>query len=143
MDTGNTAHLPHTSAPSKHHSCLFPPPPKTTETSNKENIKKSERTYRDGIPKKQPNKVGQKKCEKYCHLDTCHTFVPVAIETSGAIGPTTRVFLRELGQRLGQVTGEARSYNYLLQRLSVDIQRGNAASVLGSVGHAADLEDFF
>ena len=82
----------------------------------------------------------QKKCEKYCHLDT---FVPVAIETSGAIGPTTRVFLRELGQRLGQVTGEARSYNYLLQRLSVAIQRGNAASVLGSVGHAADLEDFF
>ena len=22
----------------------------------------------------------RKKCEKYCHLDTCHTFVPVAID---------------------------------------------------------------
>ena len=84
----------------------------------------------------------QKKCEKYCHLDTCHTFVPVAIETSGAIGPTTRVFLRELGQRLGQVTGEARSYNYLLQCLSVAIQRGNAASVLGSVGHLQTWRTF-
>ena len=45
----------------------------------------------------------QKKCEKYCHLDTCHTFVPVAIETSGAIGPTTRVFLRELANVLGRL----------------------------------------
>ena len=34
------------------------PTKKTTETSNKKNIKKNERTYRDGIPKKQPNKVG-------------------------------------------------------------------------------------
>ena len=52
VDTANTAHLPHTTTSSKHHSYL---PFKTTETSNKKNI---ERTYRDGIPKKQPNKIG-------------------------------------------------------------------------------------
>ena len=52
MDTANTAHLPHTTTPFKHHSYLSP------ETSNKKNIFKNERTYRDGIPKKQPNKVG-------------------------------------------------------------------------------------
>ena len=32
------------------------------------------------------------------------------------------------------VTGERRATEYLLQRLSVAIQRGNAASVLGTVG---------
>ena len=52
------AHLPHTTRPSKHHSYLSPPHKKTTETNNKKTFKKNERTYRDGIPKKQPNKVG-------------------------------------------------------------------------------------
>ena len=39
-------------------------------------------------------------------------------------------FLKELGHRLRQVSGEANSYAYLTQRLSVAVQRGNAASVL-------------
>ena len=58
VDTANNAHLPHTTRPSKHHSYLSPPHKKKTETSNKKTFKKNERTYRDGIPKKQPNKVG-------------------------------------------------------------------------------------
>ena len=41
-----------------------------------------------------------RKCDKYCHLLSSHAFEPVAIETSGAIGPRTRVFLKELGHRL-------------------------------------------
>ena len=32
-------------------------------------------------------------------------------------------------------TGEARETSYLLQRLSVAIQRGNAAAVLGCAAH--------
>ena len=85
----------------------------------------------------------EKKCDKYCHLNPSHCFVPVAIETSGAMGPSARVFFRELGHRLRQVTGEFRSNTYLLQRLSVAIQRGNAASVLGTISPSVDLEDFF
>ena len=84
-----------------------------------------------------------RKCDKYCHLLSSHTFEPVAIETSGAIGPRTRVFLKELGHRLRQVTGEVKCYTYLLQHLSVAIQRGNTASVLGTISHSANLEDFF
>ena len=33
----------------------------------------------------------------YSHLDPNHLFEPVAIETSGAFGPSTRVFLEEFG----------------------------------------------
>ena len=58
----------------------------------------------------------------------------MAIETTGAIGPQSLEFLKELGQRLRQVSGESNSTTYLLQRLSVAVQRGNAASVLGSIG---------
>ena len=43
-------------------------------------------------------------------------------------------FLRELGCHLKQVTGEARSFSYLRQRLSVAVQRGNAAAVMGTRG---------
>ena len=68
-------------------------------------------------------------------------FHPVSIETSGSLGPKTRDFLKELGYRLRQATGEINS-SYLLQRLSIAVQRGNMASVMGSIGHSADT-DFF
>ena len=67
------------------------------------------------------------KQEKYSALDQCHTFTPVAIETAGPFGTETFSFLRELGCRLKQVTGEAKSFSYLRQRLSIAVQRGNAA----------------
>ena len=56
----------------------------------------------------------------------------MAIETSGLIGPESKKFICELNHRLEQVTGDANSLNYLLQRLSIAIQRGNSASILGS-----------
>ena len=41
-----------------------------------------------------------KKDQKYSLLGATYLFTPVAIETSGAIGPRSRVFLRELGRRV-------------------------------------------
>ena len=65
-----------------------------------------------------------------------HCFTPVAIETSGVFGPKSLLFVRELGRRIARVTGEVKSTNYLVQRLSVAVQRGNSA-VLGTMGHDA------
>ena len=67
----------------------------------------------------------------------------VAIETTEVFGPRTTQFLKELGHRLRQVSGEANSYAYLTQRLSVAVQRGNAASVLGTMKVDSDDEEFF
>ena len=83
----------------------------------------------------------EKKRSKYLHLASDHSFTPVAIETSGVIGPQSLVFLHELGRRLEQTTGEAKSRAYLFQRLSIAIQRGNAASVLGSSGSFHQVPD--
>ena len=85
----------------------------------------------------------EKKNSKYSYLQHSHSFVPVAIETSGAIGPLSMAFLKELGRLLQRVTGEGRSTAYLLQKLSVAVQRGNAASVLGTIGHSASIDEFF
>ena len=48
-----------------------------------------------------------------------HSFTTVAIETLGAIGPRSMLFLRDLGRRIALESGEPRSTDYLLQRLSV------------------------
>ena len=63
-----------------------------------------------------------------------HTFfVPVAIETAGVYGPRTLVFLKELGRRLSNRSGEKRERAYLFQRLSMTVQQGNAISIMGSL----------
>ena len=73
------------------------------------------------------------------HSDSCHLFTPVAIKTIGVFGPRTTDFLKELGHRLRQVFGEANSFAYLTQRLSVAVQYGNAASMLETM--RVDCED--
>ena len=79
----------------------------------------------------------ERKEAKYSNLGALHCFTPVAIETSGVFGPKSLLFVRELGRRIARVTGEVKSTNYLVQRLSVAVQRGNSAAVLGTMGHAA------
>ena len=79
-------------------------------------------------------KAEDNKVSKYCHLDTCYQFVPVAVETCVTFGPQTGEFFRELGQLVRRATLEPNAYEYLVQKFSVAVQRGNAASVLGSLG---------
>ena len=76
----------------------------------------------------------ERKLAKYANLDHAYSFVPVAIETLGVIGPKSLSFIRDLGHRIQQRSGEVKSLTYLLQRLSVAVQRGNAISVMGSIG---------
>ena len=79
------------------------------------------------------------KANKYSSLDQAYYFQLVAIETSGSVGPSTMSFLRDLGHHLKMTTGEPQSFTFLLQRLSVAIQSGNAISVLGSLGSTSWL----
>ena len=83
------------------------------------------------------------KISKYAHLESSHLFVPIAVETSGVLGQAALDFVSDLGQRLHQVTGEARSKEYLLQKLSIAIQRGNAAAVLGTAERDRERDPFW
>ena len=73
-----------------------------------------------------------KKSEKYSHLAPSYVSQPVAIETSGAVGPSTLTFLKTLGRQVFLATGGPQAAHLLFQTLSVAVQRGNAAAVLGS-----------
>ena len=69
---------------------------------------------------------------KYINLAATHHFVPVAIESTGVFGPQAHVFFSELGCRIKEETEEPLSLHYVHQRIAVAIQRGNAATVLGT-----------
>ena len=42
-------------------------------------------------------------------------------------------FLHELGDRISAVTGDRRESTFLFQRLSVALQKGNAACIIGTM----------
>lgn len=69
------------------------------------------------------------KHNNYIDLKAQYLFTPLAFETLGAIGPETRIFLKKLGKLMARNSGEPRSLDFLLQRVSIAIQRGNAISV--------------
>jgi hypothetical protein len=73
-----------------------------------------------------------RKQAKYSAIGNNHVFTALAFETLGPINSEGLKFLLELGNRLSKVTGEPRETAYLLQRISVIIQRGNAVAFTGS-----------
>jgi hypothetical protein len=73
------------------------------------------------------------KITKYSKLAKQYLFTPVAIETLGSWGPLGLSFIKEVGKRITRATSEPRSTQFLLQRLSIAVQRGNADSILASL----------
>ena len=84
-----------------------------------------------------------KKCARYESLNRSYSFTPVAIEILGAIGPMSLKFLRALGTRIMEQSGEVSSILYLLQCLLVAVQRANAVSVMGTLSEPSTSDLFF
>ena len=81
----------------------------------------------------------QRKRQKYVSLSATYYFVPICIETLGPMGEEAAAFFADVGQRIATATGEPRSKTFLMQRLSIAVQQGNAACVLGTVPVSTDL----
>ena len=81
------------------------------------------------------------KKNKYINLIDRFHFVPIAIESCGSWGCEGLNFIKELGQRLSQFSGDTRASSFLIQRISVAIQRGNVASMLGTLPPGKELEE--
>ncbi|CAH2232164.1 jg12329 [Pararge aegeria aegeria] len=83
----------------------------------------------------------QAKRRKYENLDSSFIFVPFGVETLGSWGPEARALFKELSKRVIESTGDPRAGSYLGQRISLAIQRGNAARILGTVPRCGGFED--
>ena len=73
------------------------------------------------------------KTRKYETLASTYNFSPLAFETLGGPGPLTAVLIAQVGEALERASGDRRLGRFLAQRLSLDVQRGNAISVLGTM----------
>ena len=92
---------------------------------------------------KSAEQAEKSKFTKYDYLTTKYTFIPVATETMVTFGKIAMKFIREIGGRIAERTGEPRSTYYLFQSLSIAIQRGNAASVIGTLPNSRELDEIF
>ncbi|XP_055345638.1 uncharacterized protein LOC129593381 isoform X2 [Paramacrobiotus metropolitanus] len=84
-----------------------------------------------------------RKTRQYAYLVGRYIFAALAFETFGPWGKSASALVKEIGKRLQQHTGEPRSHEFLRQRLSIEIQRGNAASVLGTIDLTDNLREIF
>ena len=82
-------------------------------------------------------KAENAKRNKYPDLVRRFRFEPVAVETSGVFGPSTRNIVQEIGKRIAEKTGDKRETLWLKQRLNIAVQRGNALSIIASAKHLA------
>jgi len=73
------------------------------------------------------------KCRKSNDLLDNYYFQPVAIETTGVYGKSTAPFLSCLEKKLVVISGDPREGQWLHQRLSLAVVRGNTTSILACV----------
>ena len=81
------------------------------------------------------------KIRKYSSLTSTYSFAPICIETIGAWGEGAKGIIKKIGQRVRGATGESRSTVFLIQRLAIDVQRGNIASVMATIPSSRDWGD--
>ena len=83
------------------------------------------------------------KMDLYSNLIRDYTVVPVAGETLGAWGKQGLKFIQEIGSRITMATGKKNATYYLFQSLSMAIQRGNVASILGTSPKIEFLDEIY
>ena len=69
------------------------------------------------------------KCRQYSSLIPSFHFSPLCVETLGAWGSCARSLVRRIGSRVKEQSGDNRATQFLIQKVAIDVQCGNAASV--------------
>ena len=88
-------------------------------------------------------KAEKVKFSKYEENRKDYHMIPIAIETFGAWGTEGSSFIKSIGQKIQGLTGNKRSTFYLFQSFSIAVQRGNAASILGTVKPGKKLDEIY
>lgn len=84
-----------------------------------------------------------KKRHTYRHLGDNVVFFPVGFETFGVWGESAKEMVAEIGRRIAEHTGERRAAEFLRQRISIEIERGNAISILNTYPGNDPLEEIY
>ena len=57
---------------------------------------------------------------------------PIGFETLGSWGTDASAIVKEIGHKLAAQSGEQRAASFLIQKISIELQRRNACSILGT-----------
>ena len=87
------------------------------------------------------SKAESLKSRKYAHLSDSHVFVPFAIESSGAWGRCANDLFKEIAQLIKTNCAENRALEFLRQRISLAVVRGNARLLRASFPDLEDMDE--
>ena len=81
-----------------------------------------------------------RKIEKYHEL-TDHGYIsqPVVLEVQGSSGESSEIFITRLCKMLFRSQNDQRAGSFLKQRISMALQVGNAACILGGVSNRGSV----
>lgn len=86
----------------------------------------------------------RRKTTKYAPLiNDNYILVPFSVETMGPWSSEATSFFNTLSKMIAIKTNEPKSRAFLQQRLSMAIQRGNAAAVMGTFRNEDKMEEIF
>jgi hypothetical protein len=88
------------------------------------------------------NQAENAKRNKYSGLPARYMLTPIAFESLGVMGEDTKKFMNSIGERLKVAMREPKAKEYLLQRISIQIQRGNAHIIKAAISRGEGLQDF-
>ena len=69
--------------------------------------------------------------------------MPIGIETLGSFGPHALDFIKDIGHRIVESTGEKRSTSYLMHTIGMAIQRSNSSCILETVVDSRKLDEVY
>ena len=84
--------------------------------------------------------AASRKERKYAALDHSYTFIPLGFETYEPINDKGTKFLQELGRRLRTISDDPRESAFLLQHISITLQRFNAIAFSDTFTSASETE---
>lgn len=85
----------------------------------------------------------KRKVQKYGNLLDRFIFYPFGVETLGSWGPSAKKLVSEISHKIFVKSHEKRCFDFLKQRFSLAIQRGNAACILGTLPPQKALDEIF
>jgi len=85
-----------------------------------------------------------KKHSNYTYIKSQnYFFVAFAVETFGPWSSDSIKLIDKIGKKLNDISGDRRSKSFLIQRISMAIQRGNASCIMSTVPSTNNFDEIF
>lgn len=97
----------------------------------------------NNVPGQASENAAKKKHRLYEEIKRNYHFVAFAVETIGPWAAETIKLIETIGRKLIEISGDKRSRQFFIQRLSTAIQRGNYECILGTLPKSDSLNEIF